>query len=238
GRESYRWEQEKQFGSEFGVLHQVGNYAPCVQDGINETEKRNQARYGPPNHGGRERNRKPHKEPQWSVLWKKPVSKEIRSDRGGNKRYIDGANVEPCDCINLDDIVSIDDISLDYVYDIEVEKNHNFFLCLNKPTLVHNSGKTFGILVALIHFAASSEENLIISVAGQTVPHLKQGAMRDLQAILDSEEIPYQENKTDRIFTIGNSIIEFIAIDKLGKAKGAKRDVLFLNEANEIDYTI
>src|SRR5690554_4957795 len=89
-----------------------------------------------------------------------------------NKRYIDWANVEPCDCINLDDIVSIDEISLDYVYDIEVEKNHNFFLYLNKPTLVHNSGKTFGILVALIHFAARSERSLIISVAGQTVPHL------------------------------------------------------------------
>lgn len=101
-----------------------------------------------------------------------------------------------------------------------------------------SSGKTFGILVALTHFAASSEGSLIISVAGQTVPHLKQGAMRDLQAILDSEEIPYQENKTDRIFTIGTSIIEFIAIDKLGKAKGAKRDILFVNEANEIDYAI
>lgn len=237
-RESHRWEQEEQLNPELGILHRIRESDTCLQKRINKTEERNQEWYGQANNRRGDRNKKSHQELQEQVLRSQEASGQVRGYRSSNKRYIDGSNVESCDCISLDDIVSIDKISLDFVYDIEVEKNHNFFLDLNKPTLVHNSGKTFGILVALIHFAASSEKSLIISVAGQTVPHLKQGAMRDLQAILDSEQIPYLENKTDRIFSIGNSIIEFIAIDKLGKAKGAKRDILFVNEANEIDYSI
>jgi len=43
-------------------------------------------------------------------------------------------------------------------------------------------------------------------------------------------------NKTDNLFRIGNSIIEFFSLDDPGKARGPRRNILFLNEANLIPY--
>jgi len=46
-------------------------------------------------------------------------------------------------------------------------------------------------------------------------------------------------NETKHIYTFkDNSILEFISFDKFGKAHGPRRDVLFLNEANNIPYNI
>ena len=46
-------------------------------------------------------------------------------------------------------------------------------------------------------------------------------------------------NDSKHIYTFGEgSIIEFKSIDKFGKAHGPRRDVLFLNEANNINYLI
>lgn len=46
-------------------------------------------------------------------------------------------------------------------------------------------------------------------------------------------------NETKHIYTFGtNSFIEFISFDKFGKAHGPRRDILFINEANNIPYNI
>lgn len=46
-------------------------------------------------------------------------------------------------------------------------------------------------------------------------------------------------NETKHIYLFPNkSFIEFISFDKFGKAHGPRRDVLFLNEANNIPYVI
>jgi len=46
-------------------------------------------------------------------------------------------------------------------------------------------------------------------------------------------------NETDHIYTFETgSIIEFISFDKFGKAHGPRRDILFINEANNIPYEI
>lgn len=45
--------------------------------------------------------------------------------------------------INIEDIVSWEEIPMEDVYDIEVEDNHNFYIATNTyPILVHNSGKS------------------------------------------------------------------------------------------------
>ena len=101
-----------------------------------------------------------------------------------------------------------------------------------------SSGKTFGTLVGLAYFLLSSKKSYVVSVVGQTIPHLRTGAQRDFDDILAVDKIRHTHNKTERTYHIGNSIVEFLSIDKLGKAKGGKRNILFINEANEIDYTI
>ena len=98
------------------------------------------------------------------------------------------------------------------------------------------SGKTFGILQALIWWA-DSQPKTKISVVSHSLPHLKRGAMRDFLDIMNSWEW-YDEashNKTDGVYWFDSgSYIEFIGLEDPGRARGPARDVLFVNEANLI----
>ena len=45
--------------------------------------------------------------------------------------------------LNIEDIVSFEEIPCEEVYDLTVDTNHNYYLATNtKPILVHNSGKS------------------------------------------------------------------------------------------------
>lgn len=101
-----------------------------------------------------------------------------------------------------------------------------------------SSGKTWSILQLLI--VKALKERLHISVCADTMPHLKKGALKDFISILTELGI-YNEadhNKTDNIFKIGESRIEFFSLDSAGKAHGPRRDIVFINEANQISFSI
>lgn len=98
------------------------------------------------------------------------------------------------------------------------------------------SGKTFGILQALIYWA-DSHPMTKISVVSHSLPHLKRGAFRDFIDIMNAWEWydESQHNKTDQIYTFDNkSYIEFVGLEDPGRARGPARDILFVNEANLI----
>jgi phage terminase large subunit len=97
-----------------------------------------------------------------------------------------------------------------------------------------SSGKTYAILQLLISIALSSSKSLVISIVSETLPHLKRGAMRDFFTILGDAYSPARHNKTDSIYVINNSKFEFFPADDQSKMKGARRDYLFMNEANNI----
>lgn len=108
-----------------------------------------------------------------------------------------------------------------------------------------SSGKTYSILQVLATKAI--EEKNIITVAGQDIPNLKAGALRDfldiiehtptLQKLIRSGTDGY--NKTDRIFYFRNgSIIEFKSYMDAQGAKSGKRDYLFINEANGFEKDV
>ena len=105
-----------------------------------------------------------------------------------------------------------------------------------------SSGKTYSILQCLF-LHAITDAGSIITVAGQDIPNLKVGALRDAQMIV-SNSLPLQSlikdyNKSDRIYTFNNgSIIEFKSYDDWQDAKSGKRDYLFLNEANGVPKVI
>ena len=42
----------------------------------------------------------------------------------------------------------------------------------------------------------------------------------------------------DKVFSYGKGKIHFLSFDKLGKAHGGRRDILFMNEANHLNYNI
>ena len=103
-----------------------------------------------------------------------------------------------------------------------------------------SSGKTYCIMQRLISIAVN--EPAIITVAGQDLPNLKVGAMRDTETIFgDSEWLQgfFVWNRSD--YTIkgqNGSLIEFKSYDGEQDAKNGKRDYLFINEANGIPYEI
>src|SRR4030066_2378 len=103
-----------------------------------------------------------------------------------------------------------------------------------------SASKTISILMILIDYAQSTKGK-VISVVSETFPHLKRGAMRDFINIMENLKYwkPNNWNKTDCIYTFENgSRLEFFSTDVVGKVRGPRRDVLFINEANNISYDI
>lgn len=115
----------------------------------------------------------------------------------------------------------------------------------DKKTLIINSGgtssgKTFSILQLLFLIALIKQRPRVISVVSYAFPHLRLGAVRDFDSILlDAGIIPDQvRNKTEMTYSIGNSLIEFFGTENLSKVHGPRRDILYINEANNVKYDI
>lgn len=104
-----------------------------------------------------------------------------------------------------------------------------------------SSGKTYTIMQRLVVLAVS-HPRCIITVAGQDLPNLKVGAMRDLETIISGSEWLskwFTENRSSNTWRgLNMSIIEFKSYDSAQDAKNGKRDYLFVNEANGIPYEI
>ena len=100
-----------------------------------------------------------------------------------------------------------------------------------------SSSKTFSILQLLMVVAA--KHNKLISVVSETLPHLKRGAMRDFFTILDSEGAYHERyhNKSDNIYQMNDSKIEFFSADSPDRVRGPRRDILFVNECNNIPWS-
>ena len=98
------------------------------------------------------------------------------------------------------------------------------------------SGKTFSILTALIELCHKNS-GLVITICRKTFPALRATAMRDFFEILNNEDVynPDLHNKSDATYQLWGNMVEFISIDQPQKVRGRKRDVLFINEANEIN---
>jgi phage terminase large subunit len=102
------------------------------------------------------------------------------------------------------------------------------------------SGKSYSIMQVLIMWAIH-HAGTHITVASHSLPHLKRGAMRDFDVIIRQMSMYFEEwhNKTDNIYQFPNgSLIEFIGLEDADKARGAGRDILFVNEANLISKAL
>ncbi len=101
-----------------------------------------------------------------------------------------------------------------------------------------SAGKTYGILSILID-RATKTPNLEISVVSETIPHLRRGAMKDFLKVMDwtKRYVDVRWNKTLLTYTFANgSYIEFFSADQETKIRGARRNILYINEANNINF--
>ena len=78
----------------------------------------------------------------------------------------------------------------------------------------------------------------VLTISRKTMPALRSSVMRDFFEILKDADL-YEDslhNKSASIYTLHGNMVEFISMDQPQKKRGAKRDYLWLNEANEFVY--
>ena len=108
-----------------------------------------------------------------------------------------------------------------------------------KRRILHEGGqsssKTWTILQVLQLIAERAVDPLLISIVSETMPQLKKGAMKDFFDILGEgqDNNPYF-NKTDHIYRrpTWKGWFEFFGADDADKARGPRRNILFINEGN------
>ena len=102
------------------------------------------------------------------------------------------------------------------------------------------SGKTYNTLLWLISYVIYNKKHQFkISIVRATLPSLKGSVLYDFREIMmriglwDARRF----NKTELIYTFENgSVFEFFSCDDEQKLRGRKRDILFVNEANELSF--
>lgn len=102
-----------------------------------------------------------------------------------------------------------------------------------------SSSKTYSILQFLVYVAQVSPVPLMISVVSESLPHLKKGAVRDFFNIIDEpmDNNPYF-NKSEMVYSRPDwkGKVEFFGADEQGKVRGPRRDILFINEGNNVPW--
>lgn len=101
-----------------------------------------------------------------------------------------------------------------------------------------SASKTYSILAVLIN-KAIIQPNLEISVVAESIPHLRRGALKDFLKILKwtNRFDDNQFNKSLLIYQFKNgSTFEFFSADDSSKLRGARRDVLYINECNNVTF--
>lgn len=98
------------------------------------------------------------------------------------------------------------------------------------------SAKSYSILMLTISWCQTNREK-VATVVSMSYPHLSRGVIRDFQAIMKNAGIwnGNRWNSSSKIYTFENeTVLEFISVDRMS-AHGPARDLLFVNEANDMD---
>lgn len=100
------------------------------------------------------------------------------------------------------------------------------------------SGKTYNILLWIIFDYCNRNTDKTITICRKTFPAVRGTVMRDFFDIIKGYGIyneMYHSKSANEYYLNGNRI-EFISLDEPQKIRGRKRDLLFINEANELNY--
>lgn len=118
----------------------------------------------------------------------------------------------------------------------------NKLIRLKKPLRIIPGGssasKTFGILAILIDHAIKHSDSEI-DVVGSDIPMLRRGAITDFKKIMKWTKRWREEqfNRSTLTYNFKNgSTISFFSADSEAKVRGARRQILYCNEVNRIDF--
>ena len=100
------------------------------------------------------------------------------------------------------------------------------------------SGKTVNILLYIIFHYCQVNKGKTITICRKTFPALRASVMRDFFDILKQHD-KYEEelhNKSNSEYELSGNLVEFISLDQPQKVRGRKRNLLFINEANDLSF--
>lgn len=112
------------------------------------------------------------------------------------------------------------------------------YFLLEDGTVCHNSGKTFNTVLWLCVYCLQNS-NTTVSIVRQTLPALKRSVLRDVKDNLLNLGVWNERsfNRSEFIYTFPNgSWIEFFSADNEQKLRGSKRQILYVNEGNELKF--
>lgn len=140
--------------------------------------------------------------------------------------------------IDLDEILSVEEIQIDTVFDISVQDNHNYFIDNEYGGyLVHNSSKTFsGIFIIMYLCLVKHPEGCTINIYRETYNEFKTTLYDDFKRILNMFNQPNKFETAEEVksFRIGKSKITFLGDGK----HGGGCDYAFFNEAMMIKESV
>ena len=112
----------------------------------------------------------------------------------------------------------------------------------NKKIIVEQggtrSGKTYNIILWIIFEYCTRNNNKVITICRKSFPSLRATVLRDFMTILQEYDC-YSEkfhNKSNSEYYLFGNLVEFISLDQPQKIRGRKRDLLFINEGNELYF--
>jgi phage terminase large subunit len=100
------------------------------------------------------------------------------------------------------------------------------------------SGKTYNILMWIIFRYSILHTGETITIVRKTFPSVRATVMRDFFDILRKYDLYTEDNhsKSSNEYHLNGNLVEFISLDQPTKIRGRKRNLLFINEANELEY--
>jgi phage terminase large subunit len=118
----------------------------------------------------------------------------------------------------------------------------NKVLALKKRIKIVQGGtsasKTYSILAVLID-KALRKDGIEISIVAESIPHLRRGALKDFVKILKWTNRFYDQQLNKSLLTYhfkNGSVVEFFSADDASKLRGARRDILYINECNNVTF--
>lgn len=127
--------------------------------------------------------------------------------------------------------------------ELKIKTTRSFTDILYGPRItILQGGTRSGKSVASIQYLvvkALEEPNKQISIVRKSFPSLRISALRDFKEQMNSlnlwEEMSWRASENSYFFDNG-SMIEFLSVQDSERRKGTKRDILYIDEANELDY--
>lgn len=100
------------------------------------------------------------------------------------------------------------------------------------------SGKTYNILLWIIFDYCQRNQGKLVTIVRKSFPAVRGTVMRDFFDIIRQHNLYKEEyhSKSNSEYDVNGNKVEFISLDQPQKIRGRKRDLLFINEANELNY--